>query len=366
MWAHDSCLRRPSKPSYREELASKGAHDMPEQKQMVFRPNADFSDRGNWISLGNDRYGALRIRLVLIPSKEADSRIGPMLEEAYNIDGAHEQEIKTKRGRVIINQTTMSGAIEQATTARLFDRVSAKVGAEASAGVPLNSIKFASELNAEFASEVTNSLKRILSEESSYTIQETEEKEHTLKLKPGNGLKTAYLRRRYWPRRWDVYIYSAQYIELSFKTGWLWSDVRKTIAKTDEQVLGLPLTSVIYYEPQDVPNVFYGPVENELKNPEDMEVVELREPMPRIRLSAIAPHASLEELAKIAFPASWAEKIQASGHRKRLSEQRSARKAKKVAAKKPAKKAPRKMAAKKSMRKASAKKAARKAAAKKR
>jgi hypothetical protein len=194
IWAHGSCLRRPSKPSYREELASKGPHDMPEQKQMVFRPNADFSDRGNWISLGNDRYGALRIRLVLIPSKVADSRSGPMLEEAYNIDGAHEQEIKTKRGRVIINQTTMSGAIEQATTARLFDRVSAKVGAEASAGVPLNSIKFASELNAEFASEVTNSLKRILSEESSYTIQETEEKEYTLKLKPGNGLKTAYLR----------------------------------------------------------------------------------------------------------------------------------------------------------------------------
>jgi hypothetical protein len=147
--------------------------------------------------------------------------------------------------------------------------------------------------------------------------------------------------------------------------------VRKTIAKTDEQVLGLPLTSVIYYEPQDIPNVFYGPVENELKNPEDMEVVGLTEPMPRIRLSAIAPHASLEELAKIALPASWAEKIQATGHNKQLSEQRSARKAKKVAAKRPAKKAaakkaPRKMAAKKSMRKASAKKAARKAAAKKR
>jgi hypothetical protein len=115
----------------------------------------------------------------------------------------------------------------------------------------------------------------------------------------------------------------------------------------------MPLVSVVFYEPQSGFDVCYGPVADELTNPDSIEILTLTEPMPR----SVAPETEkLEDLAELAFPVTKEEKSKALGRVKKVAAKKAARTA---AAKKAVRKAaPRKMAA--------TKKAARKKVAAKR
>jgi hypothetical protein len=89
--------------------------------------------------------------------------------------------------------------------------------------------------------------------------------------------------------------------------------------------------SIIFYEPQSGFDVCYGPVADELTNPDSIEILTLTEPMPR----SIAPETEkLEDLAELAFPVTKEEKSKASGRVKKAAAKKAVGKA-----------APRKMAA---------------------
>jgi hypothetical protein len=78
--------------------------------------------------------------------------------------------------------------------------------------------------------------------------------------------------------------------------------------KADSGVLGWPLVSVLFYEPQSGFDVCYGPVADELTNPDSIEILTLTAPMPR----SIAPETEeLEGLAELAFPVTKEEKSKA-------------------------------------------------------
>ncbi|MCE3242409.1 MAG: hypothetical protein K0Q83_2916 [Deltaproteobacteria bacterium] len=124
----------------------------------------------------------------------------------------------------------------------------------------------------------------------------------------GTQLK-AQLRRLYWPRRWDLYLHSFEYLQLSYRSSWFWWQVRQTIRRTSSGLLGWPLASITYYEPQPELVACYDDVENELEAPEAIIVEPLLAKMP----STSPPHKEdLESLAKIAFPTTYAERVVAA------------------------------------------------------
>ena len=308
-------------------------------------PSSDLADRASWRSLGGNRYGALRVRLLIVRSDGQQSRFGPVIK-AYNVAPEDTIELRRRREQVISRTTTISEAIRFTTTSRVCDQLATKVSSELSGKGLGFSGKLSSEILSKSEYEITETTEDVLGATTSHVIQETEEDEHVITLKGGSKPRVAELRRRYWPRRWNVYLHSYEYFELSYRRSWYWWQVRETIKKTDSGVLGWPLVSVVFYEPQSGVDVCYAAIADEIENPDSIEIQQLADAMPR---SMPPGGESLEELAKLAFPVTKEEKSKAAS-----------RPRKKAAPKKAAKKAVPKKAAKKAAPKKAAKKAAKK------
>lgn len=288
---------------------------MPITKSWELLPNSDISDRSSWRSLGNDRYAVFRARLLLVCTNDKQSRLGPVIAE-HNVAPHDTITLRRKHERIISRTETISESIRFVATSRVCDQLTAKIGAELSTKVPGFSGKIQSELLTKSEYEITEEIENALTTTTSHFIQETEELEHIIMLSGAKDHRIAQLRRRYWPRRWDVYLHSYDYLELSFRRSWLWREVRDTIKRTRSGVLGWPLASLTFYEPQSDVDVCYGPIRNEIENPELLEVHLLNTAMPSSR----APREEdLEEFAKLAFPVTKAEKARAEKQKKVLA-----------------------------------------------
>jgi len=323
-------------------------------------PDSDLSERANWRSLGGDRYSALRVRILIVQSNGSSSLLGPALE-SLTVAPHDTVELHQRSERVITRTNTISQAVKFAATSRVYEGLSSKVSAELSAKAPGYSGKLSTYLLTKSEYEITALTEETLGSVASYIIQETLEDEHVIKLEGSEVKRTAELRRRYWPRRWDIYLHSFDYLELSYQRPWFWSKTRRTIKSANSVVVGWPLGSITYYEPQASRDVSYGLVPDELVSPDIIEVRPLDALMPR----SIAPQEqNLEDLAKFAFPATSQE---SRASRARASQAKAARKAKKPlpVEDSASKKYGRNVGAKKTARKAAAKKAVRKTAAKK-
>lgn len=325
---------------------------MPLEKRWEVLPQADLSEQANWRKLGNQRYAAFRARLLFVRSKGTTSLFGP-IESAYNVAPGDTITIKYSRARVISHTETITQAVRFTVTERVCDRLAAKVSAELSAKVPGFSAKLGSEFTAHQEYEVSTALEENLSTTRSHTLQETEEREHTISLTGQGESRQAELRRRYWPQLWDVYLYSFDYLELRHRISWFWKDVRETIRQTYSPVIGWPLLRLTFHQPQSDLDVCYQAV-REIEDPTGVVVETLGSEMPRSRPSALEP---LEELARLAFPVTGPE-IRAAAHHRRRPRKAAPRPTKRKPARKKA--APKKKAAKK---KAAKKKAAKKRAA---
>ena len=240
---------------------------MPIIKDWELLPNSDLGDRTNWRSLGDNRFAALRARLLIIRENEKQSRFGPVIA-AHNVGPDDEITLKRRREQIIGRTETISEAVRFATTVRICDQLTAKLTSELSAKVPGFTGKLQSELLTKNEYEVTEQVESSLNTTTSHLIQEIEATEHIIKLKGQSSQREAQLRRRFWPRRWDVYLHSFEYLELSYRTNWVWWQVRKTIKQLYSGVLGWPLVSLTFYEPQSDVDVCYGPVEDEIEVPE--------------------------------------------------------------------------------------------------
>jgi len=225
------------------------------------------------------------------------------------------------------------------------DQLASKISSELSSHLPGYSGKLSAETLSKSEYEITQTTEQVLTGTTSHLVQQVEGQELTFQLTAENDDRVAQLRRRYFPFRWDVYLHSFEYLELTYgrKVPRLWKQVRETI-KQSSDVLGWPLISVTFYEPQVDPNVFLTPVPDALGDPDAILISELNDTMPR---STLPDRESLNELAKLAFPVTKEEKSRAVGRpRKRAAMKRAApkRAAKKRAA---PKRAAKKRAAKK-------------------
>jgi hypothetical protein len=109
-----------------------------------------------------------------------------------------------------------------------------------------------------------------------------------------------------------------------------------------------------YYEPQADVNVTYGPIDDVLESPDEIEVNPSVTAMPRSRPPGLEP---LEQLARYAFPVTSTEKSVAADRKKKAAAKPTGKKAaKKKAAKKAA---ARKAVKKKAVRRKAAKRSAR-------
>jgi hypothetical protein len=161
----------------------------------------------------------------------------------------------------------------------------------------------------------------LLTATTSHLIQETVGDEHVIALVGSTAPREAKLRRRYWPRRWDVYLHPYEYMELAYKQRWYWKDTRKTIKQTDSGVLGWHLVSVLFYQPQLHLDVSYEAVTNELDNPDGIEIQSVVAVMPGSTAPAID---SLEKLAKLAFPQSKEEKFKTKARKAKAVKEKEA------------------------------------------
>jgi hypothetical protein len=213
-------------------------------KRWELLPNSDFSERINWRSLGNDRHAALRVHLLIIMSEGSDFRYGSIVD-GYNVAPGDTIEVRKKHEQIISRTNTISEAIRYATTSRVCDQLATRVSTELAAKTLGFSGKLKSEILTKSEYEITKTTEDLLTATTSHLIQETVGDEHVITLVGSTAPREAKLRRRYWPRRWDVYLHSYEYMELAYKQRWYWKDTRKTIKQTDSGVLGWPLVSIL-------------------------------------------------------------------------------------------------------------------------
>lgn len=289
-------------------------------KQWDLLPRIDFEDRRNWRSLGQSRYGAFRARLLVVQSDRPEPRFGPIIAK-HNVATGDTITLKRRRERILNHTETIREAIRFTATSQICETLSAKVAAEIALKVPGFSGSVKSALESGTSREFRQETERVLDLTSSHSVQELDATEHVIELRGQGSAREAQIRRRFWPRQWDFYLHSFEYLELTYRTKWLWRQVRESMRKADSGVVGWPLVRLVFYEPQPDVDVCYGAVSDELENPESIEVLELSAGMPLVRPSAIAP---LEEIAKIAFPITRSEQRLAA--KKKVAKMKAARK----------------------------------------
>src|SRR5262249_55444637 len=139
--------------------------------------------------------------------------------------------------------------------------------------------EFGTEILAKTDLEVSSTAEKALNAVSTASLSETIEEEYTDTHTGGQTLRVAQYRRRYRRRKWDFYLHSYQYVDLIYKTPWYWVNQRD--ARTSAKVLGLPLASVVFYEPQDRLEACFDAVD-ELPDPDAVEVTDIAGTMPNI------------------------------------------------------------------------------------
>ena len=194
-------------------------------KHWELLPNTDFRNRMSWRELGNNRFAALRVRLLIVMREDSESKYGSVVNAYHIAAGADSIKVRRRREQVISRTTTISEAIRFTATSRVCDSLATKVSSELSAKAAGFSGKLGSEILAKSEYELTKTAENILTTTTSHSIQQTTEEEQEITMAAGTVARDVKLRRRYWPRRWAVYLHSYDYLELSFKKKWFWWQV---------------------------------------------------------------------------------------------------------------------------------------------
>ena len=217
-------------------------------KEYFVLPSTDLSDSANWRSLGNYNYAVLRARFLVLYTIGDKSTYGPVVNE-YHVDPGDELVITHKRQRIITATETISEAIRYTVGSQICDKLAAKLTSEIAIKALGFSGKLGSDILAEKDYQITEQLEKTLTITESHVIQDVEERGQEWKIRGGKVPRDVQTRRRYWPRRWDVYLHSIEYLQLSYARRY-WRQIRETIRRTKSEVLGWPLASLMFYEPQ--------------------------------------------------------------------------------------------------------------------
>jgi hypothetical protein len=210
-------------------------------------------------------------------------------------------------------------SITSTVTTKLSQEVLAKVGLSAGLDITNLGSKLSTEIESKFGAELTESLQNGLSATKTYEVETTTEQTESLDIKVtgkdgSNGTRDVFIYFKLRQLFWDVYLYRTDYLQLEYKERWYWTDIRKTILSPEIPVKK-PLFSVAYFEPIPAFSFRYDSYEPEVDDGNTVQSLPLVSTSPT---ASLKPDKSMEELARLAFPVSRAERQKAKATRTEL------------------------------------------------
>ena len=274
---------------------------------LIALPNIDLFNKSSWIAFGRNRYAASRFRIVMFEEHEETSRYGPPLE-AYSIVKGAKHTIKFKYKA----KTLKTESIRNLVRDELDNGFRGSIVNILSGEVEAKKFGCSASLKANLTGElecISKAISEKISEKSESFYWETcEEREMSIEL-DDRFVGDVTFRHRYWPVHFYYYLYSVEYIELSYNRRFiLWKNVRDTIREIKYSVVKSPLFCLTYYKQQPVPDISPNHISNTLTNPNIPEISNFFHACPDIKPRK---DPSLEEFAQMAFPVSKEDKQKA-------------------------------------------------------
>jgi hypothetical protein len=267
--------------------------------------------------LGDDGYAAVQSLIVAIQRRDAGPLRSPPVW-VKDFPAGSEFSIQDRRATVTRYIEALELSVQEAARTRFASEILNRIGAEVGFSGALPSAKALGEIQAKAGLELTQSIEAQLAGKRSFELDRTWETSATTTYRPSTTGANGRRQRLFfylalWPWRWDFYVYRMQYLRLQYRSAWPWREVRKTISETHSD-RSEPLFRLRYYQPQDdysftdedyVPDV-------PLEEVHAIKVEPLGDPMPDVPRPRGTP---LEDMARLAFPVTKAEKATARTRR---------------------------------------------------
>lgn len=335
---------------------------MPEIVYLQIPPQELLRSKAGWRNLGQKTFAAFRAHIVIVKRREKKALKGSPVK-TLDLPGGTEYGFERKTARIVRHAGEIQRSIQETVTAKVAVEVAHKIASEVGATGPLPAAKLSSEVNAKAGAELTEAVQATLATKRSFEIQDSEEITRSISYKPSSdGNKrdpvTLHFYLRFWPWRWEFYLYRVEYLRLRYQRKWLWRDVRKTIETSSDEPKRL-LFCIRLYEPQDEYSLAENSYEPDIADEDEVTIDSCAGGLPQVNGPA---GPALEELARLAFPVTREERRHAAAKRVGRGGAAKRRVAKKAAKASARKASARKRTAKKTSRKATAKKTKRKKA----
>jgi DNA-binding protein HU-beta len=287
---------------------------MPQTIWLQIPPENVLEERSRWRSLGNKTFSTVRFHILVRKNRDKKLVNGPLIKE-LKLPGGAEYQVAQKKVHIVKHSDTIQQSIQETVTTKLAQEVAQKIASEIGSNGVLASAKLASEVRTKSGLELTEAVQESLTVTRSYEIEDSKEITQSVTWKAGTdgNVRPSITLRFYlglWRWNWDVYLYKVEYLRLRYEKNWVWPDVRKTISEVSAEPK-LPLFRVSFYEPQDEFSMSEGSYVPDINDEGD----EVRiEPLPdHIQRTSCPTGASLESLARLAFPVTKQERTDKKG-----------------------------------------------------
>lgn len=275
----------------------------------------------SWGRLGGNKYAAIRHHILVVPSSggKGKAKNGPIHRQMeWPINAKFKMEDKITK--VTSYTYSIQESITSAISSKLSQEILSKIGASASASLSKLEATLNSELQAKIGSELVESLQSSLSTTSTYAVETTRERSESLEfpVSPKDGsdaTRPVFIYFKLCQLFWDVYLYRTDYLQLEYEKNWIWPNVRKTIVSREVNVR-VPLFRVAYFEPVEAFSFRFDDYEPEIENGDSVTSLTVASKCPN---ASLQPKATMEELAKLAFPVSRRERDAAKKRKTQVS-----------------------------------------------
>jgi hypothetical protein len=262
----------------------------------------DFSlyEQKNWDRQGN-RFRAARKLFLVVKNRSTSTFDGPVL---FDRTLPKDADIKIERKQSIVRKNTIQigSSLQTAISTKLASEVSSKVGADLGLIPLLSKAKISGELATKISGEFTAELTKQVTGTSAYEVTSADEITSSMSLKTA-GQDGAVHKYHFflpvWRHTWDIYLYSQETFELTYRRNMLLQKVRDSF-KHETWDLRLPLARITFYEPQDdLPSFHPAPYKPDVADASTITIDRLTDPMPN---AAPASQMGFTEIASLAFP----------------------------------------------------------------
>jgi len=278
-------------------------------------PDAVLSEMRGWAQIDRNKYATIRHHLLVVQKTGGKAKNGPIHKQMDWPVNA-EYQLQDKITKVTKYTYGIQESITSTVTAKLSHEVLTKIGLNAGLSVAALEAKLSFELQTKIGTELIKSLQDGLSVTRTYEVTTSEEKTNLFKFRvdAAGSTRPIFIYFKLRPFFWDVYLYRTDYLQLEYRSRWLWPNVRKTIISRvvfSKQ----PLFRVAYYEPEVEFSYKFDSYEPEITEDDLVKSLPLTSAFPG---GDFDPAKPLEELARVAFPVSRREIKEGVEKRKRI------------------------------------------------